>query len=431
MRTLIIVGLILFNSCFGSAAIDLVQANTTSSHDFRELRQIAEDSLKINIVNLGSDHYLAAGANQFRTLWTRDFNFSSRGLFLIGRSDAVRDHLKLLFKHKEPKTSLVPRVIDSIPVKYRVLKSLSSNVLKFIPRPPDLNSQLVPEYKDEHGTQASDSNILTVLTALEYFVYSHDVRWWSENVEQIALIFKQAMYLINNSGLVRQAPFSDWQDSVSREGYTSYLHVLYAKTLNKALRYKEFNLKPVEVRQFTERALNLFYDQNLGVYRALSDQSQIGLESNLFILESQLGAKNRLNSIYAHLKLSSLWINSSLEIPGFPTSGNYLNQKYSLAVKWSHMKNYHQDIYWSWLMALSAKVAWLYGDCNESKKILGILSNLAIRDQAIGEIYSPKSDFPLHRTWIYRSEIPFSWGASYVLDAIHTVNTEMCGKYSQ
>src|SRR5690349_8047136 len=73
------------------------------------LHAIAQASLQANVVTLESGPYLVAGQHQFRSLWTRDFCFASRGLLLLDRADVVRNHLTALALNRRLKDGLVPR----------------------------------------------------------------------------------------------------------------------------------------------------------------------------------------------------------------------------------------------------------------------------------------------------------------------------------
>jgi glycogen debranching enzyme len=59
------------------------------------IKEIAKKSLETNIVKLDKGLFLSAGAHQFKSFWTRDFCFSSRGLLAINRGDVVKSHFTL------------------------------------------------------------------------------------------------------------------------------------------------------------------------------------------------------------------------------------------------------------------------------------------------------------------------------------------------
>ena len=85
----------------------------------------------------------------------------------------------------------------------------------------------------------------------------------------------------------------------------------------------------------------------------------------------------------------------------------------------SGVGHYHDSITWSWLLALSAKVAHLVGDDTESDRILTQFEAMAARDRTIYEIYETKPSLVPYNVR-YKSESPFSWGSGMVLDALNS-----------
>ena len=73
-------------------------------------------------------------------------------------------------------------------------------------------------------------------------------------------------------------------------------------------------------------------------------------------------------------------------------------------------------------MAMAGKISYLYGDKGEGDRILNKLSELAVRDNAIEEIYEPQLSFKPVSTYFYKAETPFSWGAASVLEALNQKN---------
>lgn len=65
-----------------------------------DIAAIAKKSLETNIVRLDNGLFLSAGAHQFKSFWTRDFCFSSRGLLAINRGDVVKNHLTYLINNR-------------------------------------------------------------------------------------------------------------------------------------------------------------------------------------------------------------------------------------------------------------------------------------------------------------------------------------------
>lgn len=114
---------------------------------------------------------------------------------------------------------------------------------------------------------------------------------------------------------------------------------------------------------------------------------------------------------YQNLKKSKLWMHSKLRVPGFATYPQY--EDIHIQVQFGGLKNYHNDLYWYWLMAYAGITSIEMGDKEEGKRIWNILKLMAKRDGTVGEIYKPETGFPLFETATYMSEKPFTLAACY------------------
>ncbi|MCE3013292.1 MAG: hypothetical protein LW878_09540, partial [Proteobacteria bacterium] len=174
---------------------------------------IAEASLRANIIKLEGGSFLVAGQNQFLTLWTRDFCHACRGLFALGEVEVIKSHLGFLLENLNPQ-GLVPRVIDNQLVQFRVAyQSLRKN-LPFMPR-LKIKEPLIPQYRDEHGSFAIDSNLLVLLVAIELKQRGEE-GWWLKHLDSLKRVYQ--WYRPDDEGLITQGTYADWQDSVKRNG---------------------------------------------------------------------------------------------------------------------------------------------------------------------------------------------------------------------
>ncbi len=401
--------------------------STHASSPLDSLDSVARASLARNIVRIGDQDFLTAGAHQFRSLWLRDFCFSSRGLFIIDRADVVRDQLALFLENRRPSDGLIPRVMDSTSPRVRVSLNTLFRLLSF-ERDLSIRSPLRAEYQDEHGTEAVDSNVLFLLTALDYVKRTGDIAWWEGHREALVQIYHfYDAKLDPADGLVVQSRYADWQDSVARDGKTFYTNLLYF-VANERLAERDgssFGVTSSRLSALRSSIMRRFFDDKAGLFLSLYREGQalpyVSLEGNLLAIDLGFVKATPAQLLYGHLRRSALWGASALDLPGFDTWPDYPDAWKSPAVRFARLAHYHDRIYWSWLMALSAKVAGQMGDRAESGRILETLSRLATRDQAITEVYSPDSaELPLFKSWIYRSETPFSWGSAFVLDALES-----------
>lgn len=391
------------------------------------LFRLAEASLVANIVTLGSGTYLTAGRNQFKTLWTRDFALAARGLLQIGRADVVRNHLGRLIEKRRPSDALVPRVMDSMKVGWRVVRKFLTQMvppsIRWFDSDPPILDPLVPEYQDEHGTEAIDSNLLVLLASLQYVASTGDREWW--NVHEPAL--RQIYHYYDeklSDGLVRQARFSDWQDSVRREGRAFYTNLLYSTVSERLAIEMSWPISAEKRNRLRSEIQNVFFDPASGLFRSLEGYSQISVDGNLLAID--LGfyppASEPARALYANLKKHPLW-NGPGGIPGQVTVPAYPPDWKSLAVRFVNLRNYHEDLYWSWLMALSGKVALLVGDRAEGERIYATLEAIVRRDGAVAEIFVPEPLLPVWRSRFFSAEMPFSWGAAFAVDLSRAIES--------
>ncbi len=380
--------------------------------------QIAIDSLRANILNLDSGPYLLAGQNQYKTIWTRDFCYSIRGLLHIQREDVIENQLQKLINFARPKDGLIPRVIDSVAVQFRVVwnsvRSAAGN------RIPNLKFQepLRPQYMDEHTSVAMDSNVLLILNTLRYVKSTKNDAFLNKNTKQLEKIFLFYRDRIDrDDGFLIQQKFSDWQDSVKREGKTFYLNHLYWWLLSELADFNLFGVTKKFAVEFGQRLIEKFYSKENGIFKSIIDHPYYSLDGNLMVLESGLLNMTTNKEFYSHLKKSKIWKDSDNKIPGFNTYPRYPNNWHHIPVKLVGLMGYHDHVYWSWLLGYATWAARFMNDTPEFQFLKRNLEKILERDKTVYEIYHPKGLLPWSSK-IYKSESPFSWGASYIIQAL-------------
>lgn len=380
------------------------------------LAQIARASLLANVVELEGRCYLSAGANQFRSLWTRDFAHAAGGLIAIGRADVVRDHLDLLIRHLHPDSQLLPRGLDSMNPKLRVAYASFARapLPRLRPRSPALpiGLPLKAEYRDQHGQFAIDGNALAVLAALSYARATGDEAWLERSLPALGQVLAGYTQHLR-AGLVWQPPYSDWQDSVSRIGHACYTNLLVhlaARDLAEHAPVPGLLLDPLR-----ERLEGTFRAEG-GLYRSLAKREQVSLDANLLALDHGLLGEADARELYERLRACPLWRRQ--EIPGFNTTPDYPASWRNPGVLLAGLGHYHDRIPWTWLSGLSAKVALGRGEPSEARRILEVLSARAERDGHVVEIFAAQPPHDPFRSLLYRSEAPFSWGAARILEAL-------------
>ena len=370
----------------------------------RRLLEKAEATLKANLVLTESGSMLAAGGNQFKSLWVRDFCHSVPGLLAAGHNEVVRNQLETIFKFRNEE-EVLPRGLDVVDPKLRVfLNLIIRGGFKWMGYE---DKKLKPEYLGEHKTPAYDSNLLFILAAEAYEAVSGAEKL-NFSKEQLKALLRP--YKFGEDGCLYQPAYSDWQDSTKREGPVLLTHLLF----QKAARFLELD----SAEQTAQLIQRKFYDAKRGLFRERLDSEQISLDSHFFILKNRLLPEGQLAMLYRNLKLHPIWTLGP--VPGVPVFPAYPSTEISWSVRVVGLRHYHDSFIWGWLAAEAYECAKLQGDEFESEWILNCFFQSVRRDTFLAEIYSQLNKTALKpvRTLLYRSESPFSWTAAKWIEAL-------------
>lgn len=399
----------------------VVRADAPPGVRFRDARLYvrARQALEQNIVRLPSGRYLRAGRYQFGSLWSRDFAFASRGLLRLGHGEVVRQHLDRLITAARPADALIPRTLDSMPPQLRVfLGAVQSRVPFLRRRQLGLRDPLRPQHVDEHGSISIDSNLLVLRAALDYVRRTGDRAWWRRVEPRLVKIYRFYDRHLRD-GLIEQPAYSDWQDSVRRSGRTFYTNLLYYVVSRDLRRHPSFAVDSAKLAGLRCRLEREFRDPATGLYRSVAGRDPISLDGNLLALDwGYLAPESRAGRrLFRALQGHELWKRNG-GLPGFNTTPEYPRSWPHLVSRLAGLTHYHDRLYWSWLMALSAKVAHRMGDRQTSERVLARLARNVRRDRTVMEVYRPRAPFKPWRTPLYSSERSFSWGAGFIVDAL-------------
>lgn len=373
---------------------------------------IAEASLRANIVELPTGRFLAAGQNQFRTLWTRDFCHAVRGLIVMGEVGVATDHLSRLLKCVR-KDGLVPRVLDNRIVQWRVAYQTIRKIFPFLPALA-LKETLRPQYTDEHGSHAVDSNLLVLLASLQLRSTAEGQAWWAANETELKRVWHWYDAKIQN-GFVQQTAFADWQDSVRRNGVTFLTNLFY---LLAAKRLAKLGWQiDVDTEALAQRLRDTFYDKQSGVFLSLLGSDVVSVDGNLIALEAdEFLSFEEKKSLWQALKFHPV---TALGICSYP---EWSKRDIAWHVHFAGLKRYHGGLAWSWLMGLALKVGHLQKDQEFVQMLRTKIHGLLLRDGEVVELYDPQDLWLPWSSWLLTAERPFSWGAGYMIDALHATD---------
>ena len=367
--------------------------------------EIAKKSLRANIMTLPSGKFVTAGQNQFQTLWTRDFCHAVRGLIAMGEIDVAKNHLSYLLKNLR-EDGLTPRVLDNRMVQFRVGWQSVRTLCPILPKLA-FKEPLIPQYIDEHGSNAFDSNVLLILAVLrlddEYFkTHESELKkiwhWYDDK-------FKD--------GLIWQTPFADWQDTTKREGYTFLLNLFYYLAASR-LKEKGWNIT-LDLKKYRQKIHETFFHE--GLYLSQVGYPQISVEAHLFALEtdeflSSEEKKNLWEKLKAHPLVTLDGAIGRCSYPDWPSSD------LAWHVKFANLKRYHGSLTWSWLMGLGLTVCKVMQDEEMIKKQTAHIERLLKRDGEVCEVYDPDKAMLSWGSWLIKSEHPFAWGSGYLVEAL-------------
>jgi hypothetical protein len=378
-----------------------------------KLREIAAASLRANIITLPSGRYLAAGQNQFLTLWTRDFCHAVRGLLTIGEDQVAKDHLSLLLKSLRPTDGLVPRVLDNQIVQWRVAWQSGRKLLPFLPK-LSFKEPLKPQYTDEHGSHAVDSNLLVLLASLQVRSRAGGESWWAQHETELM----RAWHWYDDKfkdGLIWQTPFADWQDSAKREGHAFLTNLFYflagerLRGLGWAISY--------DAEVFKDKLKRTFVTPS-GVFSSLVGSPVVSVDGNLFALEApEFLDEAEKKKLWADLLAHPL-VKDYEGVIGVCSTPEWPVNEIAWHVKFARLHRYHGELAWSWLMGLGLRVTQLMGDDAARARQLAKIRDVLEREGEVVEIHDPLSNWTPWGSWLLRAERPFSWGAGYMVESL-------------
>jgi len=419
---------------------------------YNDIYQWAEKSLKANLVMVSGDQWFTAGASQFKTFWVRDFCYSFVGLRHICEPSFFKRHLDFLLNNLNDQGQ-VPLYVDSIKPVYRVgLASLMGVFgLKFniaFGRP-----RLKSFYYVNTLYPVIDSNLLVIKTLCDYCLQFDDKDYFESKKNQI----KRVLDFYNKANLLKedfiyQGPFSDWMDSISRQGVTFLTQLLLWHVQDLLLKLEAPDQLLVNQESLKNKITKEFFNSD-GFYESeLNRKGFIALADQLvaldwgFVLPQDQGAFFARISQYSTYKdtKTPFWCSYPK-----PQSSDLISH-----VKWIGLSHYHSHMTWSWIVGLYLKLALKMGGSagnpiNISK--VDLSSDLAgfaapvtapvtvghtskteddyvfiieqlkswSNEPYVAEIYDSQSLKPF-KNCLYKSEAPFSWGAAFIMDALST-----------
>jgi GH15 family glucan-1,4-alpha-glucosidase len=365
---------------------------------------------------------LCAGVRNFREPWARDFGFASFGLVELQEFQALRDGLEVFLINQRP-TGQFPVKVHSTNVVDRYLYSLFK-------REQPNQTPIKPKYITAHNTISLDGNALLVVAALNYVAHSGDTDFakthWSALKQAIIWLEDHAL---EADGLLHQAAFADWADSIARRGRVLYTNVLYWKALMELAQAAPLYSNGEDRQYFERKAAHVkasinqhFWRADLGYYVTNYVFDNLSSGGNLLAIAWDLTTPEQAHAILDNM--DEFGMGSS--VPTQVVHRAYPRKFVALENRLGGIGHYHTSASWLWLGAWHVIASTRMGRLAEAETLLCRISKVIVRDGAVHEVYDPDGHY-LSTFW-YTSEAPLTWSAGMVVHAHYVFRRHLTGQ---
>jgi GH15 family glucan-1,4-alpha-glucosidase len=382
---------------------------------------IAADNLRSAIEvrrfgNRKTREILHAGYRNFRESWARDFSFASFGLLALKEFKVVKDTLEAFLDHQTPE--------GQFPVKLHSMGMVTRFMHSLLGREQPTEIPMRPKYISGHGTISLDGQCLMVIAAIHYSFQAEDHEFLKTHWEALvnAISWAERSVMDSTDGLLTQAAFADWADSIARSGCVLYTNVTYWKALREmaeAAKHFGLNDQISFYSKKSERVARSIQDHlwrsELGYYAASDTLDQLTSSGNLLAIAWELASPEQATSI-----LDAIIVNGMASpVPTKVAYPTYPHHLIALENRLGGVANYHTDAAWLWIGAWHVVALARSGRVEESHGILSRIAEVIVDDQQVHEVYGPNGR-PLSSFW-YKSEAPLTWNAGMVIYAYYVL----------
>lgn len=356
---------------------------------------------------------LCAGLRNFREPWARDFGFASFGLIELKEFQATRDGLEVFLINQQP-SGQFPVKVHSTSVLDRYLHSLFK-------REQPTHAPIKPKYITAHNTISLDGNALLVIAALNYANRSGDYDFAKDHWAALkqAIIWLEA-HALEADGLLHQAPFADWADSIARRGCVLYTNILYWKALQDLAEFASLYGQTEDQAYFTKKAELLkisindyFWREDLGYYVTNQIFDNLSSSGNLLAVAWDFTTTEQAHSILDKMQEFDM----ANPVPTQVVHRAYPKKFIAIENRLGGLADYHTSNAWLWLGAWHIIALARMERLAEAQTLLARIARVIIRDGAVHEVYTLNGHH-LSTFW-YTSEAPLTWSAGMVVHAYH------------
>lgn len=356
---------------------------------------------------------LCAGLRNFREPWARDFSFASFGLLELGQPETVKECLEVFLINQKP-SGQFPVKVHSTSVVDRYLHSLFK-------REQPSHIPLKPKYITAHNTISLDGNALLVVAFINYVQQTKDEsfarQYWPALKQAITWLEGHAL---EDDGLLHQAPFADWADSIARRGRVLYTNMVYWKALHSLAKAAQQYNYQADYDYYKARATHVktainehFWRDDLGYYVTNYVFNNLSSSGNLLAVAWGLTTPAQATAILDNMATFEM----ADPVPTKTTHRPYPSKFIALENRLGGIPNYHTSAAWLWLGAWHVIALTRINRMDEANLHLARIAKVIVRDGAVHEVYMPSGQY-LSSFW-YTSEAPLTWSAGMVVHAYH------------
>lgn len=392
------------------------------------MRQAYDIALR-NLTALYGEHGILAGKDHFTDYWARDSMYASLGAMSIANPDnlddrhlrQVRLNLELLADYQDKKTGQIPLRVGT---GLLFLKMLGLEGRKLGPKFKQDKAFLYPF---DDTLRSTDPNSLVLIVSSLYLGLTDDADYLEKHFEA----FERAMeWNISRAGdgvLMKEGPYSTWEDTVAKKGEVLYTNVLYYAALKAFARICETKGKdvgPYERRaQEVKEELDIrFWNGNYYIDWIDGDRhyDYFSTDGNVLAILFGLPSREKAEKILCYLGEHQL----DEPVPSktcHTAAGGYPAARVSRLNRLFGMENYHSRWTWPWIGCIGAAAMHRAGKKNKAEELLARVGDVIVRDGVCHETHGLDGK-PVNLGKRFRSEAPFAWTAGTYLFAYHLLH---------
>jgi glycogen debranching enzyme len=319
------------------------------------------------------------------------------------------------------------RPSGQFPVKIHSTSVLDRYIHSLLRREQPILKPLRPKYVTAHNTISLDGNCLLVIACLRYARQTGNTAFVKENWSHL----RQALHWLDEhtrpeDGLLHQAAFTDWADSVGRTGRVLYTNVLYWKALQEMSNFAQQHGLTDDLQCCTDKAFKVrqsiqsqFWREDLGYFVTSEHYDMLSSSGNLLSIVWGLATPEQAHSILDRLNEFGM----ADPVPTRVTHREYPQKLIALENRLAGIPEYHTHAAWLWLGAWHMIALTRMGRQEEAEALLQRTAHIITRDGVVHEVYG-RDSYPLSTLW-YTSEAPLTWNAGMLVFAYHEVTSSI------